>query len=187
MKSDIAEAVFRQLEARGPLKPREIKTVVANYSNADVSDDSAAEQGVAVAIAARLGRRVEWTTQNGTLFLAARAEMELTRAVAGGPAKWSTLSRAARVWWRQHNKRLPIVSSPNKTLRARTVAATHAPTGPYELTDAAVADIAQGEAFALGHNWAVRYKEPVALAALTSERPQLRRAWSAAARAHFKK
>lgn len=173
MKADIVEAVFRQLAANGPLTPKQVKTAVSNYS-ATLPDQTDTTH-VAVNVATKLGRRVEWATYKGELRLYAKHELELLRSVQNGPVAVNKLSKKCRLWWREHGKRMKIKEHPKNTLSKKSTNAV-AKNGPLPLNHEALQDIKRGEAFALGYNWAVTYKSPLN-ARTSANRAELRAQW----------
>lgn len=155
MKSAIAEKVFRQLATRGPLAPRQIHAIVTNYTGADNGDTN--ESAVAAAVA--LGTRVQWVDHGPGVSLVATVEQKLLGAVDSGPVALRNLSRAERLWWREHAERLKktVVEHPPGVLQ-KPSNGSGVLTGPTLISahpSEAATMIQEGRAFALGANWFV--------------------------------
>lgn len=172
--------MWRQLEARGPLTPREVTAIVVNY---DKSRTYEHENTIAIEVAKSLGRKAEWVDQNGVKLIAT-AEMTILRTVAKGECKVAPLPKAAKLWWRQHGDRMPVVEVRPGVLGAQQPEA-RVVTGPVPITDDMATAIQQGKAFAIGANWALPYSSNAARGQHIEpqQRPALLAAWMAATEA----
>jgi hypothetical protein len=93
-----SDAILRQLAARGPLLARDVETIYKNYTQKKAPD--------AAIIASLLGRAVEWHEEPRGWTLAAAAEMCIVRAVSDTPIALNTLPKSARLWFREHHRRM---------------------------------------------------------------------------------
>lgn len=90
----MAGAVLRQIHARGGLSATEVEAVAANFGDPQP----------AAAVAAGLVGKAVWVGSGATGLLCAVEEVELYAAPATATA--ADLSRAARIFYRQHQPRL---------------------------------------------------------------------------------